>query len=141
MLTKKQLSVIHIAKKELGLDDDTYQSVLYQLDGVTSSKDLSPAGFHLVMSYFTKCGFRSTWTKRTFGDRGDMASPAQVDLVRDLWKKYSGDEGDVGWNAWIKKYFKVSALRFVDDRTIGKVITALKNMNERTNNKSLTDSH
>lgn len=37
------IAAIHVAKKELGLDDETYRSFLHMVVGKTSTKDMSPA--------------------------------------------------------------------------------------------------
>lgn len=39
--TRQQMAMIHIAKKDLGLDDDAYRAMLFDLFGVRSSKDLN----------------------------------------------------------------------------------------------------
>ena len=133
MLSKKQIAVLHVAKRDLGLDDEDYRAILARYGGCDSAADLDLLGFDHVMRYFTALGFRSTWTKRTFGNRPGMASPAQVELIRKLWQQYHDgeDENDAHLNAWLTKYHKVSALRFVDSEKVGDVITALKAMTAR----------
>lgn len=82
------------------------------------------------MKYLTALGFRSTWTQRTYGYRPTMATPAQVDLIRSLWQRFSGqpDADDVALNQWLGRFQKVGALRFVDNKKAAKVISALKAM-------------
>ena len=132
-LSRKQIALLHVAKRDLGLDDDDYRAILARYGGCESAADLDLYGFDNVIRYFTALGFRSTWTKRTYGDRPGMASPAQVDLMRLLWRQYHGDdENDVALNRWLMKYHKVSALRFVDAKKVGSVIAALKAMAARS---------
>lgn len=131
MISKKQIALIHVAKRDLGFDDDIYRAVLRRFGGVDSSADLDPFGFERIMNYFTALGFRSDWTKRTYGNRRGMASPAQVDLIRSLWAEYVGEpcrDNDDRLNTWLAKSFRVSALRFVDRTTAAKAITGLKRM-------------
>ncbi|AXE33101.1 MULTISPECIES: gp16 family protein [Chromobacterium] len=52
------LAKIHIAKKELGLDDDTYRAMLLSVGGAASSKDLSPAGVDRVLAHMKRCGWK-----------------------------------------------------------------------------------
>ncbi|MDQ2822439.1 MAG: regulatory protein GemA [Pseudomonadota bacterium] len=52
------LAKIHIAKKELGMDDDTYREMLRTHGGVSSSKDLTLIGAAKVMAHLEKCGFK-----------------------------------------------------------------------------------
>lgn len=127
-MTPNQLSVIHLAKKQLGLDDDTYRAVLKTHGGVESSKDLDAAGFEAVMRYFKRCGFESTWRKRNFGDRTGMASARQVDFIRKLWRKLTGGDDEAALNKWLKRTGKVDALRFLTPDAARKAITGLHKM-------------
>src|SRR5437867_2629735 len=92
MLTKKQLQLIHVAKRQLRLDDDDYRAILRAKGGVDSSKDLSAQGFEDVMAQFEHMGFRNSsthgdvgdyWRKRQF-HRGIFANARQVRLIRQL---------------------------------------------------------
>ncbi|MCY1668608.1 regulatory protein GemA [Rhizobium sp. SL86] len=129
-VTKKQIALLHVAKRDLGLDDDVYRAVLARYGKVDSAADLDLAGFNRVMKYLTACGFRSTWTKRTYGYRPTMATPPQVDLIRSLWVKWRGadDPDDAELNKWLGRFHKVGALRFVDNKKAAKVISALRAM-------------
>lgn len=128
-ISSKKIAVLHVAKRDLGLDDDNYRDILRRHGGVESATDLDEIGFFHVMRYMTALGFRSTWTKRTFGNRPGMASPAQVELMRKLWLSYHGpDDGEAALNAWLSKYHKVSALRFVSVEKAAKIVPALKAM-------------
>lgn len=109
-LSPKQISVLHVAKKQLGLDDDTYRAVLSGVAGVESSTQLDNEGFRQVMAHFNRMGFRSDWMKRIYGERAGFASPLQCDLIRKLWRKWS-DEGDAeGLDGWLESKFVCSAL-------------------------------
>lgn len=131
-LPAKKIGVVHVARKQLGLADADYRAILAGRAGVDSAADLDQAGFDSVMAYFTALGFRSDWTKRTFGERRGMATPAQVDLVRSLWAAYHGpDEREAALNGWLARYHKVSALRFVTRAKAQAVVTALKAMAAR----------
>jgi hypothetical protein len=129
-ISSKQIALVHVAKRELGLDDESYRAILARYGECESAADLTAFGFHHVMRYFTALGFRSTWTTRTFGNRPGMASPAQVDLIRSLWREYwaKNDDDDAGLNAWLHTHHHVTTIRFVDAKKAGKVISALKAM-------------
>ncbi|WP_157019846.1 regulatory protein GemA [Mesorhizobium xinjiangense] len=128
-LPAKRIAVIHVARKQLGLDDESYRDILHQYGGARSAAELDILGFENVMSRFERLGFRSTWTKRTFGNRAGMASPAQIEYMRHLWCRYDPDDvNDAHLNAWLFKYHHVSALRFISAEKAEKVIPALKAM-------------
>ncbi|NTJ42574.1 regulatory protein GemA [Agrobacterium larrymoorei] len=132
-VTPKQIALLHVAKKQLGLDEDTYRAILVKVTGYDSAADLHQPGFLAAVKYFTAMGFRSTWTKRSYGYRPTMATPAQVELIRSLWAKFLGrdDENDAELSKWLDRFHKVSSLRFVDSKKAAKVISALRNMNSR----------
>ena len=54
-----QLAQIHIAKKDLGLDDETYRALLIDVSGVDSSKDLDAAGRRAVLARFKAKGWKN----------------------------------------------------------------------------------
>lgn len=131
-LARKQLSLIHVAKAQLGMEEEDYRALLKRFGGVESSKDLDHAGFLRVVDAFTRLGFRSDFSKRNFGERACMASPRQVALIRDLWTEYTRGEGtDATLGKWLDHKFKVSALRFLPAEAAPKAITALKAMKAR----------
>lgn len=135
-VTKKQIALLHVAKRDLGLTDDDYRAILARYGRAESTADLTQSGFTAVMKYFTALGFRSTWTQRTYGYRPTMATPPQVDLIRSLWQKFSGkpDPDDTELNKWLDRFHKISSLRFVDNKKAAKVISALKAMAARQQN-------
>ncbi|CAI9400709.1 hypothetical protein ANOBCDAF_00544 [Pleomorphomonas sp. T1.2MG-36] len=125
---RKQLAVIHMAVAELKLDDATYRDVLARFAGVTSAKGLDQRGFNAVMAYFTALGFRSTWTQRTFGRRPGMATSKQIDLIRKLWRGWSGADDEAALGRWLDHSFHVSALRFLDKAGADKAVNGLRAM-------------
>lgn len=128
-LDKKRLALIHVGKKRLALDEDSYREILHYVGGVESARDLDAFGFNAVMEHFERLGFVSDFAKANMGHRMGMASPGQVALIRNLWRQFTDDKGDdVSLGKWLEGKFKVSALRFVDDHVASKAIAALRNM-------------
>lgn len=133
-LPNSKIALLHVAKRDLGLSDDDYRAILLRLANVESSRDLDLLGFEAVIAYIGQLGFKSSWQKRTFGHRRDMASPAQVDLIRRLWRDYHGSDDDAALNAWLNHFHHIAALRFVDAEKAQPVIAALKAMVARKRN-------
>lgn len=132
-ISKKQKAILHVARHKLGLSDDTYRLALAKIASVTSSNDLDQEGFEAVMGFFEHCGFRPLIADGpSFGHRPGFASPAQVELIRSLWKEYTrGAAGEDELNKWLLRCFKVSSLRFLKKEVAPKTITALKAMRSR----------
>ncbi|MGC0153300.1 gp16 family protein [Chromobacterium vaccinii] len=58
------LALIHIAKKELAMEEDAYRAMLLSVGGVASSKDLSPEGIERVLTHMKRCGWLPKGGKR-----------------------------------------------------------------------------
>lgn len=52
------IAAIHVAKKQLGLDDDTYRAKLANITGKSSVKDMTEAERQKVLTVFRNDGFR-----------------------------------------------------------------------------------
>ena len=83
------------------------------------------------MRYFTACGFRSTWTKRTYGKRPGMATPAQIELIGKLWLERSGGDDEAALGRWLERCYHVTPLRFLDRDAAGKAVKGLNAMTKR----------
>jgi len=128
----KQIRLIKVAAKSLGLSDETYRSTLVQLAGVASCTELGQAVFESVMGFFEWKGFRPLVSKGpSYGARPGMASFAQLELIRGLWAEYTRGAEETALNKWLERCFKVSSLRFLTMDGARKVITALKAMKAR----------
>jgi hypothetical protein len=55
---QKKKALIHIAKEDLHLDEDSYRQILKGVAGVESSTQLTKKGFEKVMRRFQEMGFR-----------------------------------------------------------------------------------
>lgn len=128
-LSRAQKAILHVAKAKLGWDDDTYRMVLARIAGVTSSVDLDQQGFEAMMGFAHYCGFRPLARGAPrYGDRPGMATFAQLELIRELWREVHGTRtcDDEALTGWLRKFFKVDSMRFLTLDAARKVITALK---------------
>ncbi|MDO9141471.1 MAG: regulatory protein GemA [Methylobacter sp.] len=122
---KQQLAKIHIAKKQLGLDDDTYRALLMQLAGVNSAKDLTSAGRASVLEHLKKVGFKGSkvYKGRPHNAGTKAANAKQLGKIEALL-------ADAGrpWAyalALAKRMYKKDALEFCDGRELAGIIAAL----------------
>jgi len=131
-LTAKQKSLIHVAKKRLDMDDESYRALLQRVSGVRSSKQLDAIDFDNVMREFDRLGFKSDFSKANFGVRPGMATAKQIAYIRQLWSDFTDETGtDLGLGKWLQRQFGVSAIRFLDSETARKAIGGLSNMVQR----------
>lgn len=131
ILNPGKISLLHVAKQKLGMDDAAYRELLHEVAGVESAKELDVAGFEAVLERLKTLGFRTRRDERGYGKRPAMATPAQLEYIRGLWRQYTGREDETSLNHWLEHKFGVTALRFADTHTAGQALTALKAMTSR----------
>ncbi|NUZ06723.1 regulatory protein GemA [Piscinibacter koreensis] len=129
-LRAQKLALVHVALKQTGLSEAEYRELLRRSGGVSSAKELSETGFRQVMLAFEQLGFVQR-TRKHFGARAGMATPAQLVTIRRMWSKWSNVGDDASLNRWIAGRFGISALRFADVGTAQRCIEALKAMLRR----------
>lgn len=57
---RKDIQLIHIAKQQLGMDDETYRAMLWTVARVKSSTALDWAGRKKVLDHLKACGFKAS---------------------------------------------------------------------------------
>jgi hypothetical protein len=55
---RKKKAIVHIAKEDLRLDDESYRQILKGVAGVESATQLTEEGFEKVMKRFEEMGFK-----------------------------------------------------------------------------------
>lgn len=61
----KVIAKIHVAKKQLGLDDDTYRDLLERVTGKRSAKDLDPRELLAVVNALRAAGWKGATNPRS----------------------------------------------------------------------------
>ncbi len=84
MPTRAEYAKIHIAKKELGLDDETYRDILAWKFKVTSSKELNSRQVGALLAHFRAKGWKPRARKRS-GRSNITANDDQSRKIRALW--------------------------------------------------------
>jgi phage gp16-like protein len=82
-LRARDLAQIHIAKQQLGLDDDTYREMLFTVTRKRSASDLDAHERNQVLQHLMSRGWKP---KQTTAPRERVAkAPPQVRLIYALW--------------------------------------------------------
>jgi hypothetical protein len=147
--TRGQLAAIHIAKKDLGLDEETYRGMLQEVTGRRSAKDLDHRQAQQVIDHLKKRGWcggkrpngppsfpprRGAVGRRKFedlGERPDMASPGQLRKVEVMWKDVAIGDPAKTLRRFIWRLCRVSDLRFLSAGQAHEVIEAIKAIRQR----------
>lgn len=118
MLDHKKLAVIHITRKELGLDEKEYRDTLEKVTGARSSSELDEAGFRKLMRYFARSHhYRVNQYGMTF---------RQKLYIRHLVE-------DLGWDEshfanFLHKYYHTDAVEKLGKADASKLIESLKHI-------------
>jgi hypothetical protein len=135
MANNDWIRVIHVARKETGIDEDAYRAILSGA-GVSSSKDISNLEqFNTVMSAFKNLGFRyapgsgsspGNVRKATVDGNEGFISARQEYYIRGLWQLASRVKTEKGLRSLIKRIGKVDDIHFLPVRNAAAVIQALR---------------
>ena len=116
------LAKIHIAKKQLGLDEETYRAMLLQHGGVNSAKDLTPLGAARVLQHLEKSGFKP---KASPGKRPNPAA-GRAALVSKIEAQLTAAGRPWSYaDAMAQHMFKVVKVDWLDEEQLGKMVAAL----------------
>jgi phage gp16-like protein len=119
-----QLSKIHIAKKDLGLDDETYRSLLFRVAGVRSAKDLNPRTTGKVLAEFERLGWKPSTIKPS--RKKPAAAPDRAKLVGKIEAFLA--EAKRSWayaDGMAMRMFKVERVEWCDPGQLSKLVAAL----------------
>jgi len=135
MPVQKLLAKIHIAKKNLGLDEETYREVLNSECGVRSAKFLTNDQALNVIRRFKNSGWVPKSKPKKYDDqKGDIysATPAQKRKIEVMWHDiYRGNSETKHLRQFLFNHFKVSDIRFLDKDKAYQAIEALKSIQNR----------
>ena len=82
-IRNRELAQIHIAKAQLGLDDDTYRDMLWTIGRVRSAGDLDHAGRRRVLEHLTSRGWKNDKPKNEWAFI-DTAAQDKRPLLRKI---------------------------------------------------------
>ena len=115
-MERKKLALIHIIKKELGLQDAEYRSILQQAAGVSSAKDLDEERFQKLMRYFVRSRY---YQVNRFG-----LTMRQKLYIEYLAKKLGWDKDHLG--NFLHKYYHKDSIGALTKAQAIKLIESLK---------------
>lgn len=152
VLNPSQLALIHLAKKQLGMDEDAYRQMLRSVAGASSAAELDSDGLDRVMEHLRSCGFEKTpgrheasgfvaykqkW-RALVGERPGMATSGQLaaievtwDSMQSYWMACGSGDRDKALRGFLAARFKTTDLRFLNFEAASKVIYALRAIKKR----------
>jgi phage gp16-like protein len=114
---------IHIAKKDLAMDDATYRALLLRVTGKTSSKDCSPRERQLLLEEFARLGFKVK--AKTAGRSLPQVAPERMPRMRKIEALLAEAKRPWSYLDPIIANLKRSSIQFCDEEDLSKIIAAL----------------
>lgn len=123
----REIQLIHIAKSQLGFDDESYRSMLFTIAQVRSSSDLDYAGRAKVLAHLKSCGFKP----KTSAPKSRPTDDPQIKMCRALWLQLHQQEkvynpADSALQRYAQRQTKVARLEWLNQAQMNTVIESLK---------------
>lgn len=139
--TDKQrlIRLIHVAKRDLNMEEDAYRDVLRSCSKSckSSSSDLTIPELEKAISHMKKCGFKVRPKGKA---TRKLASDDQSKMIRGLWLElheygYVENPSEAALAAFVKRMTKIDDLHWLDVDQASKVIEDLKKWRGRDEKK------
>lgn len=103
---KAALAQIHIAKSQLGLDDDTYRQMLKNLTGKRSCSDMVIGELYIVIRHLENVGFKKHRPRRR--QYSPRSTGKVIDVMRAIWIEmhkagFVKDGSELALTRWAKR--------------------------------------
>ena len=139
MAQKKWIQVLHVAKRECGLDNEAYRALLFGAAGVESAGEIKTwKQYDAALQAFWNLGFRvQSKTSRESGiketDRETKRNPEWITArqeyyIRGLWDLASRKKDEASLRGMVKRIGGVEDIRFLTRGKGQKVILALRDI-------------
>lgn len=133
-LRNKDLARIHLAKKQLGLDDDAYRALLQGTTGKASAKDLTTQERWKVLQAMQQLGAKAA--AKPFPGRPARQDLDKESLIRKIEAQLAEAKRPWGYaHAIAKRMFQVDQVQWCEPAQLVRIVAALNydaNRNNRT---------
>lgn len=132
-MTRNQLiKLIHVAKRELCMDEDTYRQLLNTYAGVESTRDMDTKQLNQILDAMKNIGFKI----RTHKKEKLTATDDQSRKIRSLWLEmteegFIHDRTERAINVYVHRITGVSRLDWLNSSAASRVIETLKKWQAR----------
>jgi len=127
-----RIAAIHMGKKQLNLDEDTYRDMLQQVTGKRSAKDMNDDDLLKVIQHLDGLGF----SKREFGKKPKVKQSKEA-LMGKIEAHLA--EQKLHWNyakGIAKQMFQKEALEFCTENELWRIVAALEYKAKRAHNET-----
>lgn len=93
-MTPAQIKMIHVASRQCGLARAQYETLLANVAGVTSCKDLNSVGFEDCMAVLEDLGFEGRYWRDKVAARGQRGTERMCWKIQELLAAYDEIRGE-----------------------------------------------
>ncbi|CAM3726419.1 MULTISPECIES: gp16 family protein [Xenorhabdus] len=139
MTRQKLIQLIHIARSNLKLDEDTYRQMLLSETKKTSTRDMDIPQLTRVLETMKKRGFKIKPAKKSETSRR-LDSHPQSKKIRALWLEMASmgivrDSSEQALAQWVKRETGIDSLQWLNSAQASRVIEKLKKWQHRVTRK------
>jgi hypothetical protein len=121
---KAMIQKVQIARRQLGLDDESYRAILLRITGQTSSTACTVRDLDALLREFTRLGFAAKPSRK-------VSQKAQVRMIYGVWRDIrpllrSDSDPAAMLRAFVKRQTGVDAPEFLDAVQANKVLEGMK---------------
>lgn len=154
MSTKHLITLIHVARNEAGLDEETYRAKLAQVtNGKTSLRKMNQRELTLVLDSFKEAGFKVKHKKpapRVSTNAAGQPRTPEIGKIRAVWSEmfaqgFVEDGSEAALNAYVQRMTSrknggagVHNVGWLDAQHAERVLESLKQWHLRLIKKALT---
>jgi len=131
------IRVVHVAKRELGLDEEAYRDVLQSATGKRSTSDMAEFELRRLLDHLKTCGFKVKSARKSARKHDvPMDQHEQSRKIRALWLQLADmgiirDPSEAALCRWIKRETSVEAMAWLDVDQASRCIEKLKKWSQR----------
>lgn len=118
-IRKREIAIIKIAQKQLGIDDDTYRAMLWTVARVKSAADLDWAGRKKVLDHLKAKGFKIKSRPAPAANKAGLVSAVRASLIA------CGNKPDAYADGMARHMFHIERFEWCDTAQLRKIIAAL----------------
>ncbi len=130
---QRLIRLIHVAKRDLALDDDSYRAILLRIGKKTSAADLTIPELEKVLEHMKRSGFkvRSKVKPAQAKSSRPLAQDAESKKIRALWLFLHelgavNNPSEEALAAYVKRMVGVDALQWINGEQSERLIETMK---------------
>ncbi|MCG9079436.1 gp16 family protein [Laribacter hongkongensis] len=129
---QRLIRLIHVAKRDLALDDDSYRAILRRIGTKESAADLAVPELEKVLEHMKRSGFKV----RSRNSRLSLAADPQSKMIRGLWLELAGmgvvrNPSESALRTFVAQMTGIDLMKWLSTEQASQVIEHLKEWRER----------